>query len=80
MWDTGDSVRDFWDTVWDSWVSRLDNAAREAEVPPSEKSIGCGRPPVGRGVAATYHRLLCGTKDLNVSDKKSKWELDHLRF
>ena len=49
MWDTGDSVRDFWDTVWDSWVSRLDNAAREAEVPPSEKSIGCGRPRVGRG-------------------------------
>ena len=43
MWDTGDSVRDFWDTVWDSWVSRLDNTGREAEGPPSEKSIGFGR-------------------------------------
>ena len=45
-------MRDFWDTVWDSWVSRLDNADREAEGPPSEKSIGCGRVVVWEEVAS----------------------------
>ena len=68
MWDTGDSVRDFWDTVWDSWVSRLDNAAREAEMPPSEKSIGCGRPRVGKVTSGQEMRKVSFAHEANLKN------------
>ena len=68
MWDTGDSVRDFWDTVWDSWVSRLDNAAREAELPPSEKSIGCGRRRVGKVASGQEMRKVSFAHEANLKN------------